>query len=160
MTHDPVRPCKLTIRLDDKAHAELAQRARAAGVPVSTLAHDLVVHGLDHPVGLGPELFRQIEDLHALVVAALADPQKDNLKARIDRVHASVAHTRRALEQMDQRVLLQRLYPWLVRTVVFLDGLSNLSLPDDDQYRQFHQKVDTTTRQILTKLKEETDAKR
>ena len=45
-------------------------------------------------------------------------------------------------------------------SVVFLDGLANLSLPDTAQYRRFHEKVEDTTRQILTKLKEETDAER
>jgi hypothetical protein len=161
MTHGSVRACKLTIRLDDRTHAELAQRARSAGVPVSTLAHDLVVHGLDHPIGLGPEFFRQIQDLQALVTKALAgDPDKDDLGARIDRVYTAVARIHRALEDLDHGIVVERLQPWLVRAVVFLDGLANLSLPDTAQYRRFHEKVEATTRQILTKLTEESDAKR
>ncbi|MDW7711836.1 MAG: hypothetical protein SCH98_15330 [Deferrisomatales bacterium] len=159
MTHGTVRPCKLTIRLDDRAHSELAQRARAAGVPVSTLAHDLVVHGLDHPNGLDPKFLQQVQDLHVLVTKALAgDPAKDDLGARIDRVYAAVARTHKALEEADQETVVERLRPWLVRSVVFLDGLANLSLPDTAQYRRFHEKVEATTRQILAKLTEEGDA--
>jgi hypothetical protein len=159
MTYGPIRPCKLTIRLDDRTHADLTQRARAAGVPASTLAHDLVVHGLDHPTGLGPEFLQQVQELHALVTKALAgDPGKDDLGARIDRVYAAVARTHKALEEADQETVVERLRPWLVRSVVFLDGLANLSLPDTDQYRQFHKKVEATTRQILAKLTEESDA--
>ncbi|MDF1556337.1 MAG: hypothetical protein P1P84_24940 [Deferrisomatales bacterium] len=161
MTKDAARHHQVNFRMNNKTRAKLTERARVAGVSVSTMTHDLVVHGLDHPAGLGPELFRRIEDLHALVKEALAAyPQRDDLGARIDRVYAAVARTHKAMEQADQGAAVEQLRPWLVRAVVFLDGLSNLSLPDDDQYRQFHQKVDTTTRQILAKLKEEPDAKR
>ncbi len=161
MTDGRVRPYKLTIRLNNRTHAELAQRARAAGVPASTLAHDLLVHGLDHPTGLGHELLRRIEGLHALVTKALAgDPVKDDLGARIDRVYTAVARTHKVLEEVHPEALVERLRPWLVRAVVFLDGLANLSLPDNAQYGRFHQKVDTTTREILAKLKNETPAQR
>ena len=155
---------KLTFRVDDDVHAELLRRARSSGTSPAIVARQLLGEHLLQASTEWPALLHEMRScLEVLRVAAEAlagNPGKDDLGARIDRVYAAVARTHKALEEADQESVVERLRPWLVRSVVFLDGLANLSLPDTDQYRQFHKKVEATTRQILAKLTEESDAQR
>ncbi|MDF1554449.1 MAG: hypothetical protein P1P84_15365 [Deferrisomatales bacterium] len=161
MTQDSVRHHQLNLRLDDRTHGQLTRRAQAAGLPVSTLAHDLVVHGLDHPVGLGPELFRRIEAIHGFTSEAARHLESVAvLPEKVEAVHAWTVGSRRSLEAADSRKLLRRLYPWIVRTVVYLNGLADISLPDNSEYERFQKKADQTTRDLLDEVLGALDAER
>jgi len=155
---------KLTFRVHDDIHAELLRRARAAGTSPAIVARQLLGEYLLQTstqwVTLLQDMNGSLEALRGAVDRLAGDSGRDDLGARIDRVYAAVARTHKAIEEADQGTVVERLTPWLVRAVVFLDGLANLSLPDTDQYRQFHKKVEATTHQILAKLTEKNEAQR
>lgn len=151
----------VTFRLDDGAHGELSRRAGLAGLSANAFARDLVLEGLRNPVGFPPEVRDRIEAAHGFAVEALRHLETvSSLPEKVDAVHAWTVGSRRALEAADYRQLLRRLFPWVVRTVVYLDGLANVALPDGAEHNRFQKKVEQATRALLDDILEDLDAER
>jgi hypothetical protein len=151
----------VTFRLDDGAHGELARRAELAGVSANTFARNLVLEGLRDGAGFPPELRDRVEALCGFVAEAAGPLEAVAvLPEKVDAVHAWTVGSRRSLEAADYRKVLRRLYPWVVRAIVYLDGLTSLSLPDNAEYQRFQQKVEKTTRDLLDEVLEALDAER
>ena len=151
----------MIFRLEEGAHGELSRRAGLAGASANTFARELVLEGLRNQAGLPPELRDRIEALHGFALEALRYLESvAPLPEKVDAVHAWTVASRGALEAADYREVLRRLFPWVVRTVVYLDGLANVALPDGAEHDRFQRKVEQATRHLLDDILEDLDAER
>jgi hypothetical protein len=148
-------------RLEEGAHGELSRRAGLAGLSANAFARGLVLEGLRNSAGFPPELRDRIEAVHGFALEALRHLESvAPLPEKVDAVHAWTVGSRRALEAADYRELLRRLFPWVVRTVVYLDGLANVALPDGAEHDRFQKKVEQAIRSLLDDILEDLDAER